>query len=188
MGRLIYSMFTSLDGYASGPDGSSDWGGADAEVHAFLSDQMRAVGTYLYGRRMYEVMAFWQTAHELPDAPDFVREFAAVWQAADKVVYSTTLDAPTTPRTRVERAFDPAAVRALVTGRDHDVTIDGPTLAAHALRAGLVDEVQPLVAPVSVGGGLRFWPDGLRLDLALADQHRFANGTVWLRYERPSTA
>ncbi len=182
MGRLIYSMFTSLDGYASDPAGGSDWGGADGPVHEFLSAQMRSVGTYLYGRRMYEVMSFWETVLEQPDVPDFAREFAEVWQAADKVVFSSTLDAPTTARTRLERTFDPAAVRALVDGLDHDVTIDGPTLAAVALRAGVVDEVQPLLAPVSVGGGLRFWPADLRLDLDLVDEHRFANGTVWLRY------
>jgi dihydrofolate reductase len=183
MGRLIYSMFTSLDGYASDTSGSSDWGGAaDAELHDFVSEQTRSVGTYLYGRRMYETMSFWETALELPDAPEFVRRYAAVWQAASKVVYSTTLDAPTTARTTLQRTFDPEAVRAEVAALDHDVTVDGPTLAVHALRAGIVDEVQPYVAPVSVGGGLRFWPEGLRLDLDLLEERRFGNGTVWLRY------
>jgi dihydrofolate reductase len=183
MGKLIYSMFTSLDGYAADTDGSSDWGGAlDPVLHDFVSDQSRSVGTYLYGRRMYETMSFGETALDTPDPPDFVRHYAAVWQAADKVVYSTTLDAPTTRRTTVERAFDPVAVRVQVDALDHDVTIDGPTLAAQALRAGIVDEVQPYVAPVSVGGGLRFWPDDVRLDLDLVEQRAFGNGTVWSRY------
>lgn len=183
MGKIVYSMFVSLDGYASDADGSSDWGGAlDPALHDFVSDQSRSVGTYLYGRRMYETMSFWETALDAPDPPDFVRTYARVWQAADKVVYSTTLDAPTTARTRVERTFDPQAVRAWADGLDHDVTVDGPTLAAHALRAGIVDEVQPYLAPVSVGGGLRFWPDDVRLDLDLRDQRTFANGTAWLRY------
>lgn len=183
MGRLIYSMFTSLDGYASDASGSSDWGGAlDPALHDFISEQTRSVGTYLYGRRMYDTMAYWETALEEPDPPEFVRTYARVWQAATKVVYSTTLDAPTTARTTVERAFDPAALRAWVDGLDHDVTVDGPTLAAQALRAGIVDEVQPYLAPVAVGGGLRFWPDGLRLDLDLLEERRFGNGTLWLRY------
>ncbi|GIG37793.1 dihydrofolate reductase family protein [Cellulomonas pakistanensis] len=183
MGRLIYSMFTSLDGYAADASGSSDWGGAlDPRLHDFIAEQSRPVGTYLYGRRMYETMSFWETALDEPDAPPFVRTYAEVWQAADKVVYSTTLAEPTTARTRLERAFDPGAVRAWVDGLDHDVTVDGPTLAAHALRAGIVDEVQPYVAPVAVGGGLRFWPDDLALDLELREQRAFGNGTLWLRY------
>lgn len=183
MGRLIYSMFTSLDGYASDASGSSDWGGAlDPGLHDFVSEQTRSVGTYLYGRRMYETMSFWETALDAPDAPAFVRTYAEVWQAAHKVVWSTTLDAPTTARTTLERTFDPGAVRARVDALDHDVTIDGPTLAAHALRAGIVDEVQPYLAPVSVGGGLRFWPEGLRLDLDLREERSFGNGTRWLRY------
>lgn len=183
MGHLVYSMITSLDGYASDASGSSDWGGAlDPELHDFVSEQSRTFGTYLYGRRMYETMTFWETALELPDAPDFVRRYAEVWQAATKVVYSTTLEAPTTARTTVERTFDPEAVRAFVDAADHDVTIDGPTLAAHALRAGIVDEVQPYLSPVAVGGGLRFWPEGLRFDLELLDQRSFANGSIWLRY------
>lgn len=183
MGRLIYSMFTSLDGYASDTSGGSDWGGAlDSTLHDFISEQSRSVGTYLYGRRMYDTMSFWETALDEPDAPQFVRTYATVWRAATKVVYSRTLDAPTTARTTLERIFDPVAVRARVDALDHDVTIDGPTLAAHALRAGIVDEVQPYLAPAAVGGGLRFWPEDLRLDLELRDERRFRNGTLWLRY------
>jgi len=183
MGRLIYSMFTSLDGYASDASGSSDWGGAlDPRLHDFVSEQTRSIGTYLYGRRMYDTMSFWETALDDPDAPEFVRTYAGVWQAATKVVYSTTLAAPTTARTTLERTFDPEAVRAAVAALDHDASVDGPTLAAQALRAGIVDEVQPYVAPVSVGGGLRFWPEDLRLDLELLEQRQFENGTLWLRY------
>lgn len=183
MGRLIYSMFTSLDGYASDTSGNSDWGVAtDAELHGFVSEQTRSVGTYLYGRRMYDTMSYWETALDEPDQPEFVRRYAAVWQAASKVVYSTTLAAPTTARTTVERTFDPEVVRDSVAALDHDASIDGPTLAAQALRAGIIDEVQPYIAPVSVGGGLRFWPEGLQLDLELLEERRFANGTLWLRY------
>lgn len=183
MGRLIYSMFTSVDGFAADSDGTSDWGGAtDPTLHDFIAEQTRDVGTYLYGRRMFETMSFWETAAELPDAPPLVLHYARVWQAADKVVFSRTLDAVTTGRTRLEREFDPAAVRAWVDAQDRDVTIDGPTLAAQALRAGIVDEVQPYLAPVAVGGGLRFWPQGVRLDLDLVEQRTFDNGTQWLRY------
>lgn len=182
MGRLIYSMITSLDGYASDTSGSSDWGGADADLHTFVAEQMAGVGTYLYGRRMYDVMSYWETALDEPDQPPAGQEFARVWQSAAKVVYSTTLDGPTTARTTVERDFDPVEVRRRVDALDHDVTIDGPTLAAQALRAGIVDEVQPYVAPVVVGGGRPFYPLDLRLDLELLDEHRFTSGSVWLRY------
>lgn len=182
MGRLIYSMITSLDGYASGPDGSIDWGGADAELHTFIAERMRDVGTYLYGRRIHELMSYWETALDEPDAPPSAQEFARVWQSASKVVYSRTLAEVTTARTTLERDFDPAEVRRRVDALDHDVTIEGPTLAAVALRAGIVDEVQPYVAPVALGGGQPFYPPDLRLDLELLDEHRFSSGTVWLRY------
>ena len=180
MGRLIYSMFSSLDGYAADATGSAEWGGAlDPALHDFVAEQTRSVGTYLYGRRMYETMTFWETA---PAEPEFVRHYAEVWRAAQKVVYSRTLVETTTEHTRLERDFDPVAVRAWVDQLDHDVTIDGPTLAAQALRAGIVDEVQPYLAPVAVGAGLRFWPDGLRLELELLDERAFTQGTRWLRY------
>lgn len=182
MGRLIYSMITSVDGYVSDADGSIDWGGADADLHDFIAGRMAGVGTYLYGRRIYDLMSFWETAQDEPGAPPSIREFARVWQAADKVVYSRTLDEVSTARTTLERAFDPAEVRRRVDALDHDVTIEGPTLAALALRAGIVDEVQPYVAPVLLGGGQPFQPGGLRLDLELLDEHRFASGTIWLRY------
>ncbi|WP_454051767.1 dihydrofolate reductase family protein [Cellulomonas sp. Marseille-Q8402] len=182
MGRLIYSMITSVDGYASAPDGSIDWGGADADLHTFIAGRMQEVGTYLYGRRIYELMSYWETALDEPDQPAAGQEFARVWQSADKVVYSRTHPAVTTARTTLERHFDPAEVRRRVDALDHDVTIEGPTLAALALRAGIVDEVQPYVAAVALGGGQPFYPPDLRLDLELLDEHRFSSGTVWLRY------
>lgn len=183
MGRLIYSMISSLDGYASDASGNTDWGAStDAQLHDFIAEKFSGVGTYLYGRRIYEMMTFWETADADPDHPDFVRRFARAWQAAEKIVYSTTLDATTTTKTTLERSFDPHAVREMVTRLDHDVTVEGPTLAAYALRAGIVDEVQPYVSPVSVGGGLRFLPDDLQLNLDLLDEHRLDSGVLWLRY------
>lgn len=183
MGRLIYSMITSVDGYVSDPDGGIDWGGADADLHTFVADRMRTVGTYLYGRRIYDLMAYWETALDEPDQPPAGQEFARVWQSAAKVVYSRTLGEVRTARTTLERDFDPAEVRRRVDALDHDVTIEGPTLAALALRAGIVDEVQPYVAPVALGGGTRFYPEDLRLDLELLEEHRLASGIVWLRYQ-----
>ena len=140
------------------------------------------MGTYLYGRRMYETMLYWETAHTVPDQPEFVLAWARQWQATDKIVYSRTLAQPRSARTRIEREFDAEAVRRLKAGAAHDLTVDGPELAAQALRAGLVDEVQLIVCPVVVGGGKRFFPDGVRLDLELVESRRFGNGVVVLRY------
>ena len=184
MGRLIYSAIASLDGYVVDAGGSFDWAAPDEEVHTFVNDLERDVGTHLYGRRMYEVMAFWETVDD--DEP-VMRDYAQVWQAADKVVYSSTLDEVRTARTRLERTFEPAAVRRLVEESATDVGIGGATLAGHALRAGLVDELNLYVNPVVVGGGTRWLPDDVRLDLALVDEHRFAGGVVHLRY-RPRGA
>ncbi|MDD7967879.1 dihydrofolate reductase family protein [Actinomycetospora lemnae] len=182
MGRLIYSMMTTLDGYVEDEQGDFGWGvPEDEELHRYAEEITRSVRTYLYGRRMYETMVFWETAHDLPDAPPFVVEFAKTWQAADKIVYSRTLETVSSERTRLVREFDPAAVRELK-GHDGDLTVDGPELAAAALRAGLVDEVGPIVLPVVVGGGKPFLPPGLRLLLELADERRFAKGAVHLRY------
>lgn len=182
MGKLIYSMITSLDGYVSGPDGSFGWGVPDEELHDFITEQMDSVGTFLNGRRMYETMVYWETAHLEPDQQAYILDFARMWQAADKVVYSTTLDEVASERTRIERAFDADAVRKLKAESDLDITIDGPDLAAHAIRAGLVDEYQLFVGPVIVGGGKRFFPDEVRVDLELQDERRFGNGVVFLRY------
>lgn len=183
MGKLIYSMITSLDGHVSGPDGSFGWGGpADDELHEFVNERARSIGTYLYGRRMYETMVYWETAHTEPDQPQVQLDWARIWQAADKVVYSTTMTEVASERTRIERAFDPDAVRQLKANSDRDIDVSGPHLAAQALRAGLVDQLQLFVAPAVVGGGNRFYPDGVRLDLELQDERRFANGFVYLQY------
>jgi dihydrofolate reductase len=181
MGRLIYSMMTSLDGYTADADGGFGWGmPEDLELHRYAEELVRGVGTFLYGRRMYETMVFWETAHELPDEPPEMAEFARTWQATDKIVYSRTLESVRSARTTIERDLDPDAVRALKeTG---DLTVDGPGLAAAALAAGLVDEIGPIVLPVVVGGGTRFLPDGLRLDLELLGERRFAGGAVHVRY------
>jgi dihydrofolate reductase len=187
MGKLIYSMITSLDGYAIGPDGSSEFGALDEETHRFFGEQMSSVGTFLYGRRMYETMVFWETAHLEPDAPPFVVEYARQWQAVDKVVYSTTLPDVTSERTRIERSFDAGSVRALLSSTERDFTVDGPTLAAHAIRAGLVDEYQPMVGPTVAGGGVPFFPAGVHLDLELLDERRFSTGALWLRYAAAAT-
>jgi dihydrofolate reductase len=180
--RLICTGITSLDGYINDEQGNFDWSAPDEEVHAFVNDLERPVGTYLYGRRLYEVMRFWENAHTLPDPSPVMLDYAQIWQAAEKVVYSTSLEAVTTARTRIERTFDPKAVQALKDTADRDLSVGGPHLAAHAFQAGLVDEVQLFISPVSVGGGTRFLPSGVRLDLRLAEQRRFANGVVYLRY------
>ena len=182
MARLTYTGITSLDGYVADADGNFDWAMPDEEVHAFANDLERPVGTYLYGRRMYEVMVYWETAHALPDEPAVVRDFARLWQAADKIVYSTTLDAVASARTRIERDFDPEAVRRLKATSDRDISVGGPHLAAHAIRAGLVDEFGLFVVPVAVGGGTSFLPEGIRLNLDLLEERRFGSGFVYLRY------
>jgi dihydrofolate reductase len=176
---LIYSMITSLDGYTADADGEIDWGAPDVEVHAFVNDLQRGIGTYLYGRRMYEVMLYWETL-PLDGENPVARDYAGIWRSADKIVYSTTLRAPSSAQTRIESRFDPDAVRALK--QSGDVSISGPSLAAVAVRAGLVDEYQLFVTPVVVGGGTSFFPDGARAGLDLVDQRRFASGVVYLRY------
>ncbi|WP_136708942.1 dihydrofolate reductase family protein [Agromyces sp. H66] len=182
MGRLVTSGLTSLDGYIADERGDFSWGEPDAAVHAFVNDLERSIGTYLYGRRMFEVMRGWEHAHEEPDRPEVERDYTSVWQAADKVVFSTSLDDAGTRRTRVERSFDADAVRDLVQSSTRDVSISGPGLAAHAFRAGLVDEVRLFLHPIVVGGGTRFLPDGVRLLLELVEERRFDNGVVFVRY------
>ncbi|WP_436519958.1 dihydrofolate reductase family protein [Actinoplanes sp. HUAS TT8] len=183
MARLICTGITSLDGYINDEQGNFDWSVPDEEVHSFVNDLERPIGTYLYGRRLYEVMRFWEDAQVRPDSSPAAIDYAQLWRAAEKIVYSTTLEAATTARTRIERSFDPKAVQALKDAADRDLSVGGPHLAAHAFRAGLVDEVQLFVSPVVVGGGTRFLPSGVRLDLKLAEQRRFANGVVYLRYQ-----
>jgi dihydrofolate reductase len=180
--RLIYSAIASLDGYVADEAGNFDWAAPDEEVHAFVNELERPVGTYLYGRRMYETMAAWETPEALPEHTPATREFAELWQAADKVVYSRTLAAVTTGRTRIEREFDPAAIQRLKGSAEQDLTVGGPELAAHALAAGLVDELQLFLVPVVVGGGKRALPDGLFVPLELLEERRFEGGTVFLRY------
>ena len=182
MTKLIYSMLTSLDGYTEDERGTFDWGAPDEEVHAYVNDLASRVGTYLYGRKMYETMVYWEHAHTVPGQPRVVLDWARLWQAADKIVYSKTLVAPRSARTRIERAFDPDVVRRLKEDADTDLAVAGPELAAQALRAGLVDEVQMIASPVVVGGGKRFFPDGVGLDLELLEEQRFGNGFVALRY------
>lgn len=182
MALLVYSALTSLDGYVADAAGAFDWAEPDEEVHAFVNELERAAGTYLFGRRMYEVMRWWEAVPDLAAQPAVVREFAALWRAADKVVYSRTLERVTTARTKLERLFDPGVVRALKASASRDVSVGGPGLAAQALAAGLVDELHLFVVPVLVGGGTRCLPDGVRLGLELLDERRFAAGTVYVRY------
>ena len=182
MGKLIYSMITSLDGYVSDSDGNFGWGAPEQESHDFINEYSKSIGTYLYGRRMYETMVYWETAHTQPDAPPFIADYAHAWQTTDKIVYSTTLDEVASERTRIERTFEPEAIRKLKAESNLDLTVDGPQLAAQAIRAGLVDEIHPIIGPAIVGGGHRFLPDGVRVDLELLDERHFANGVVYLRY------
>ena len=183
MPSLIYSAIASLDGYIEDAEGGFAWAAPDEEVHAFVNDLERSVGTYLYGRRMYETMRFWQDPPGLAERAPVARDFAEIWQAADKIVYSTTLQTASSNRTRIERHFDPEAVRQLKATSNRDLSVGGPELAAQAIEAGLVDEYQLLLVPVLVGGGKRALPDkNVRADLELLDERRFANGTVFLRY------
>ena len=182
MAKLIYSAITSLDGYVADEKGNFDWAAPDEEVHRFVNDLERPIGTYLYGRRMYEVMVFWETGNTLPDQPPVARDFAEIWQAADKIVFSKTLEEASSARTRIERGFDAAAIRELKSSAERDLTVGGPDLAAQAIRAGLVDEYQLFLAPVVVGGGKPSLPDGVRLSLELVGEGRFGNGTVFLHY------
>jgi dihydrofolate reductase len=182
MAKLIYSAITSLDGYIADEDGNFDWAAPDEEVHAFVNDLERPVGTYLYGRRMYEVMVAWETAHTFADQRPVMQDFAKIWQAADKVVYSRTLAAVSSAKTRIERDFDPEAVRQLIASAGRDLTVGGPDLAAQAIRAGLVDEYHLFLTPFVVGGGNQSLPDNVRLQLELLDERRFGSGVVYLRY------
>jgi dihydrofolate reductase len=177
--KLIYSAIMSLDGYVADENGRFDWAAPGEEVHAFINDLERPVGTYLYGRRLYEVMAAWETVND--ESPS-MQDFAALWRAADKIVYSKTLQTVSSSRTRIERDFDPDAVRQLKATAGRDMTVGGPNLAAQAIKAGLVDEWHLFVAPVVVGGGKRALPDDVHLNLELADERRFDGGMVFLDY------
>ena len=182
MAKLIYSAICSLDGYVADEAGGFDWAEPDEQVHTFVNDLERTVGTYLYGRRMYEVMAYWETAYTRADQPQHVQEFAQIWRAADKVVYSATLEAVSSARTRIERHFDPESIRRMKAAFERDLSVGGPGLAAQALTAGLVDECHLFVSPIMVGGGTPSLPDDVRLELRLLDEGRFDNGVVHLHY------
>ena len=183
MAKLIYTAIMSLDGYVADEDGNFDWAEPDEEVHAFVNDLERPIGTYLYGRRLYDVMVAWET---ITDEQPFVQDYAEIWRAADKIVFSRSLEAVSSERTRIERSLDPDAVRKMKSVADRDISVGGPTLAAQAIRAGLVDEIRLFLAPAVVGGGTRALPDDVRLKLELLDERRFDNGTVHLHYRTAS--
>jgi dihydrofolate reductase len=182
MAKLIYSAITSLDGYVADEDGNFDWAAPDEEVHAFVNDLERPVGIYLYGRRIYEVMVAWETIDTGPDQMPVMRDFAEIWQAANKIVYSRTLETVSSAKTRIERDFDPEAVRQMKARAGRDISVGGPDLAAQAIKAGLVDECHLFVSPIVVGGGKQSLPDNVRLKLDLLDERRFGNGVVHLHY------
>ena len=185
MARLIYSAITSLDGYVADEDGKFDWAAPDEEVHSFVNDLERPIGTYLYGRRMYDVLVAWETM-DTGEQPPVMRDYAEIWRAADKIVYSRTLETVSSARTRIERDFNPEAVRQLKARADRDISVGGPELAAQAIRAGLVDELHQFLTPIVVGGGNKFLPDGVRVELELLDERRFGNGVVHLHYRTRS--
>ena len=182
MTRLIYTANMSLDGYSEDMDGKFDWTDPSGEVFQFITNLMRADGTHLYGRRMYETMMVWETDANLASQSSLMRDFAQVWQSADKIVYSRTLEAVSTRKTQIERNFDPEAIRRLKETVEQDIHIGGAELAAHAFRSGLIDECHLFLIPIIVGGGKPALPDNVRLELELLDEHRFPNGTVFLRY------
>ena len=182
MARLIYSTIASLDGYVADEAGNFDWAVPDEEVHAFVNDLERPVGTYLYGRRMYEVMRGWETEGDAPDQPASLRDFAELWRAADKVVCSRTLETPSSARTRIDRDFIPEEVRRIKATAERDITVGGRELAGRAIKAGLVGELHLLLVPAVVGAGKRSLPDDVRLRLELLDERRFRGGAVYLRY------
>lgn len=182
MAKLIYAANASLDGYVEDKHGDIEWSAPDEEVFAFLTGFERQIGTYLYGRRMYETMAYWETASTNSDQPAVTRDWAEIWRAAEKIVYSRTLQTPSSARTRIERDFDPAAIRKLKESSARDITIGGPQLAGQAMAAGLVDECHLLLGPIVVGGGKRALPDDVRVQLELLDERRFRSGVVHLRY------
>jgi dihydrofolate reductase len=182
MAKLIYVSNVSLDGYIEDEHGSFEWGAPDDELFAFLTDLLRPMGTYLYGRRLYETMAVWETEPALATQSQLMADFATVWQAADKVVYSTTLDAVPTARTRIEGEFDPAAVREMKASATSDIDVGGAHLAAQAFQAGLVDECHLIIRPILLGRGKPALPSGARAGLELLDDRQFSSGAVYLRY------
>jgi dihydrofolate reductase len=181
MAKLIYSAISSLDGYVADEGGNFDWAAPDEEVHTFVNDLERRVGTYLYGRRMYEVLVAWETM-DTAEEPPFIGDYAEIWRAADKIVYSRTLETASSARTRIERAFDPEAVRQMKASSERDISVGGPDLAAQAITAGLVDDFHLFLTPIVVGGGTRSLPEDVRVKLELLDERRFGNGVVHLHH------
>jgi dihydrofolate reductase len=182
MAQLIYSAIASLDGYIEDEEAKFGWAAPDEEVHSFINDLERPVGTYLYGRRMYETMVYWETVETDAEEPPCIRDFTEIWQAADKIVYSRSLEAVSSARTRIEREFDPRVIREMKAALRGPITVGGPDLAAQAFRAGLVDECQLFLVPVIVGAGKRALPEHVRIDLELLDERHFRSGVVFLRY------
>ncbi len=182
MAKLIYSAIASAEGYVEDADGSFDWAEPDEELLGFVNELERPAGTYLYGRRMYQTMLYWETAHTIPGQPALIQEFTGIWQAAEKIVFSKTLASVSSARTRIERAFDPGVVRRLKSAAEHDMTVGGADLAGQAIKAGLVDELRLFLVPIVVGGGKRALPHGIRSELELLDTRRFASSAVYLRY------
>ena len=182
MAHLIYSAISSLDGYIEDMDGQFDWAAPDEELHSFINNLERTTGTYLYGRRMYETMQVWETDPNLAEDSPITREYAEIWQAANKIVYSKTLAAASTRKTQIERNFNPEAIQQLKKTAQHDILIGGPELAAHAFQSGLIDECHLFLTPIIVGGGKPSIPDHVRLELELLEERRFSNGMVYLRY------
>ncbi len=183
MAKLIYSAIASLDGYVEDDQGKFDWAAPDEEVFAFVNDLERPIGTYLYGRRMYETMVFWETASAGGDQPAVIRDFAQIWRAAEKIVYSRTLQTPSSARTRIEHGFDARAIARLKESSDRDITVGGAALAGEALAAGLVDECHLFLNPIVVGGGKRALPDNVRAQLELVAERSFRSGVVHLHYD-----
>ncbi len=181
--KLIYSAIASLDGYIEDKHGNFEWAAPDDEVHAFINDLERPIGTYLYGRRMYETMVYWETVGTGGDESPASRDFAKLWRAAEKIVYSKTLQTPASARTRIERAFEPAAIKKLKESSTRDITVGGAELGGQGLAAGLVDECHLFLGPIVVGGGKRALPDDVRVPLELLDEHRFRSGVVHLHYK-----
>lgn len=182
MSKLIYVMPASLDGFIADETISFDWSAPDEEVMTLINDLHRPIGTYLYGRKNYEVMAVWETPEVIPDPTPTTIDFGRIWQAADKIVYSKSLETVSTPKTRIEREFEPQAVRDLKAQLPHDISVSGPNLAAQAIQAGLVDEYQLLVVPMVLGGGKRILPSSVKVRLDLVDERRVGNGWVYLHY------
>jgi dihydrofolate reductase len=182
MAKLIYAAISSLDGYVADAEGKFDWSAPDQEVHRFVNDLERPIGTHLYGRRMYEVMRYWETAPTGNGEPSAAQVYAKIWQTADKIVYSKSLERASTGKTRIEREFDPEAIQQLKAAAARDISVSGPTLAAQALKLGLVDECHLFLSPIVVGGGNPALPDNVRLVFELLDERRFSNGVVHLHY------